>query len=86
MNRDKVVRAGEVMNEELILIDGIATAKEALGAVRDKGARCIVVKKRHEDDEYGILLLSEIAKKVIAAKRLPISAGIRSPSVTRLSF
>ncbi len=69
MNGEKIVRAEEVMKDDFILIDGMATVKEALEAVREKGARCIIVKKRHDDDEYGILLLSDIAKQVIARKR-----------------
>ena len=69
MNGEKIVRAEEVMKDDFILIDGMATVKDALDQVRQKKARCIVVKKRHDDDEYGILLLSDIAKQVIAHKR-----------------
>ncbi len=71
MNGEKMVRAEDVMKDDFILIDGMATVKEALDAVREKKARCIVVKKRHDDDEFGILLLSDIAKQVIARKRAP---------------
>lgn len=69
MNGEKIVRAEDVMKDDFILIEGMATVKEALDLVREKKARCIVVKKRHDDDEYGILLLSDIAKQVIARDR-----------------
>jgi len=71
MNGEKIVRAEDVMKPDFVLIDGMATVKDALDAVREKKARCIVVKKRHDDDEYGILLFSDIAKKVIAGRHAP---------------
>jgi len=71
MNGEKIVRAEDVMKKDFILVDGMETIKEALDRVREKKARCIVVRKRHEDDEYGILLLSDVAKHIIARKRAP---------------
>jgi len=71
MNGEKIVRAEDVMKEDFILVDGMATVQEALDRVRETKARCIVVKKRHDDDEYGILLLSDVAKQLIARKRAP---------------
>jgi len=69
MNGEKITRASDVMSGNFILVDGLSTVAEALRELKAKGARCAVVKKRHEDDEYGILLLADIAKKVIAQNR-----------------
>ena len=69
MNGEKITRASDVMSGDFILVDGLSTVSEALRELKAKGARCAVVKKRHEDDEYGILLLADIAKKVIAQNR-----------------
>jgi CBS domain-containing protein len=33
--------------------------------------KCLVVKKRHEHDEYGMLLFSDVARKVLAQDRAP---------------
>jgi len=71
MNGEKITRASDVMSDDFILVEGLSTVTEALQEIKAKGARCAVVKKRHEDDEYGILLLSDIAKKVIAHNRSP---------------
>ena len=35
------------------------------------GATCLIVNKRHESDEYGMLTFSDIAKQVIAKNRAP---------------
>ncbi len=71
MNGEKIVRASDVMSGQFILVDGLSTVTKALRQLKAEGARCAVVKKRHEDDEYGILLLSDIAKKVVAQNRSP---------------
>ena len=36
-----------------------------------RDASVLIINKRHADDEYGILLLSDIAKKVVAQDRAP---------------
>ncbi|UCC15672.1 MAG: CBS domain-containing protein, partial [Gammaproteobacteria bacterium] len=71
MNGEKIIRASDVMSQNFVLVDGLSTVTDALRGMKAKGARCAVVEKRHEDDEYGILLLSDVAKKVIAEDRSP---------------
>jgi predicted transcriptional regulator len=39
--------------------------------MKQVGATSLIVKRRDEDDEYGLLLFSDIAKKVIAEDRAP---------------
>jgi len=65
------VRVRDVMKREFDLVDGKLTVREALDGMRHEEARALIVDKRHADDEYGIVLLSDIAKKVLAADRSP---------------
>ncbi len=67
----QVVRVRDVMKREFDLVDGKLTVKEALAAMRHEETRALIVDKRHPDDEYGLVLLSDIAKKVLAADRSP---------------
>jgi len=76
MNEHAVVRVHDVMNDRYVLMDGLETVAEAFAELKRTDARCIVVKKRDEADEYGIVLLSDIAKKVIAADRSPERVNI----------
>ncbi len=69
MTEKPVIKVRDVMNPRFILVDGMETVHGALDRLRQEEARCILVQKRHPDDEYGIVLLSDIAKKVIAADR-----------------
>ena len=71
MNKPAIVRTRDVMNARFITIDGLETVGTAFEELKRKDARCIVVKKRDERDEFGVVLLSDIAKKVIAADRSP---------------
>ncbi len=69
--QSKIIKARDVMHEKHLELDGMATVKEALDAMKSENASVIIVKKRHEHDAFGILLLSDIAKKVLAQDRAP---------------
>ena len=71
MIKRKYISAREVMHTEHLELDGLATVKEALDAMKAANASVVMVKKRHEQDAWGILLLSDIAKKVLAKDRAP---------------
>lgn len=69
MNARKIVRVRDVMQTDFDMIDGMATVEEALQAMQHPSTRCLIVNKRHEDDEFGIVLLSDVARKVLAKNR-----------------
>jgi predicted transcriptional regulator len=71
MSEKKIVRARDVMKSDYAEIDGMMTIAQALDVARQSRTRVLVVKKRHPDDEYGLVLLSDIAKQVIARDRSP---------------
>ena len=71
MSDRQIVRVRDVMKREFDLVDGKLTVREALDAMRHEETRALIVDKRHPDDEYGIVLLSDVAKKVLAADRSP---------------
>jgi CBS domain-containing protein len=71
MSERQTVRVRDVMKREFDLVDGNLTVREALDGMRHEETRALIVDKRHPDDEYGIVLLSDIAKKVLAADRSP---------------
>lgn len=71
MSPSKLVQVRDVMNPQVDMVDGMATVREALRALQHVENKCLVVKKRHEHDEYGMLLLSDVARKVLAQDRAP---------------
>ncbi len=67
----QIVRVQDVMTQDYGTVDGLTTIREALDIFKARGASVLIINKRHADDEYGILLLSDIAKKVVAQDRAP---------------
>ncbi|MEE4161839.1 MAG: CBS domain-containing protein [Woeseiaceae bacterium] len=65
------VAVSEVMHKDVTEIDGNITVLEALRIMHDVEATSLIVKRRHEKDEYGMLLFSDIAKHVIGKDRAP---------------
>ncbi len=61
----------DVMDPDFLLLDGLATVAEAIRAMQPTNAHFVLVDKRNEDDEYGIVLVSDIAKQVLAQNRSP---------------
>ena len=66
-----MIRVREVMKPHVDMVDGMVTVKEALATMRHVDTKTLIVNKRHEDDEYGIVLMSDIAKQVLATGRAP---------------
>ncbi len=53
------------------MIDGRMTVMDALRTMKHIDTKSLVVNKRRDDDEYGMVLISDIAKKVLARDRSP---------------
>jgi CBS domain-containing protein len=64
------------MHTQFIEVEGLMTVKEAIRRLREEDVSVILVKKRNEHDAYGIVLLSDIAKKVLARDRSPDRVNI----------
>jgi len=71
MSDRKVIRVREVMKTEFDMVDGMTTVSEALCTMTHVETKTLIVNKRHDDDEYGIVLISDIAKQVLARDRPP---------------
>ena len=71
MRQKKIVRVRQVMQTTFQVVDGRTTVGDALRAMKPAGATALIVQKRHDDDEYGIVLLSDIAREVLAKDRAP---------------
>jgi CBS domain-containing protein len=68
----------DVMNNNFVLAHGLTTVSEALQIMREKGVNFLIVDRRDKTDEYGIMLASDIAKKVLAKDRSPDRINITS--------
>ncbi|MFQ5982170.1 MAG: CBS domain-containing protein, partial [Woeseiaceae bacterium] len=61
----------KVMRKDVTEVDGQLDVLSALKIMKKVGATSLIVKRRDERDEYGMLLFSDVAKRVIAQDRAP---------------
>jgi len=66
-----VIRVADVMEPDYAMVDGVATVAEALTILGERNIHFLMVAKRHEDDEFGIVMVADIAKHVLARNRSP---------------
>lgn len=71
MNRQPLIRVRDVMKQQFDMVDGMITISEALQKMKHVETKTLLVDKRHDDDEYGMLLISDIARHVLAKDRSP---------------
>jgi len=65
----KTVRA--VMASPPITITGLATVAQAIDLMRRNYISSLVIDKRHEGDEYGLVTVSDVAHGIIGEDRAP---------------
>lgn len=70
------VRVKNVMKKNFDLLDGKLTVEEALLQMQFPETRALIVDKRDQNDEYGLVLFSDIAKKILGADRAPARVNL----------
>jgi CBS domain-containing protein len=57
------------MSQDLVFINGIASAREAVELMKRHQVDVLIVNKRNEFDAYGILVAQDLIRGVLAASR-----------------
>jgi len=71
MSEQKIIRVKDVMKKEFDVVDGLITVAEALRTMKHTDTKTLLVNKRNSEDEFGMVLLSDIARKVLAKDKSP---------------
>ena len=69
MANKKRICVQDIMKLDYGTINGDATVMEAINEMKRLQTAVLIVNKRDEDDEYGLILVSDIARKVLARDR-----------------
>jgi len=64
--KKKTIRVQDIMRTHFGCIDRRETVRTALSMMQESNARALIVNKRDEEDELGIVVLADIAKLVLA--------------------
>ena len=71
MSQRRQRRVEDVMTADVHSIDGLATVAEAMALMQRYGVSSLAVNRRDETDEVGMVVVSDIARNVIAPNRSP---------------
>ena len=66
-----ILRVRDVMKSEVDMVDGMTTVTDALSHMKHPETRTLIVDKRDEDDEYGVVMFRDVARRVLARDRSP---------------
>ena len=70
MSQRRLYRVGDLMTQAHG-IDGLATVAEAMSLMRQHDVDSLTVNRRDDTDEVGLVVVSDIARHVIAVNRSP---------------
>ena len=76
MTADRRVAVRDVMKLKYDIVDGMMSVEEALKTMKHLDNKSLIVKKRDQYDEYGMVLISDIARQVLAYDRSPKRVNI----------
>ncbi len=65
------IKVRDVMRDNVTMVDGSIDVMEAMRIMKSAKTTSLIVNKRDDSDEYGMVLFSDIAKQVIAKDRAP---------------
>lgn len=63
------VKVAEVMKTTLHVVDGLISVQTAINEMNRLHVGSLIVQRRDEEDEFGIITVHDIAEKVIAVNR-----------------
>jgi len=66
-----IVRVREVMKSGVDIVDGMLTVGDALRSMKYPETRTLIINKRTDDDEYGVVMFRDVAKSVLAPDLSP---------------
>ena len=86
MNAQGTVKVSQAMTASVHTIDAMATVKDAIQVMRTHNVSSLAVERRDENDEFGLLVIVDIAREVIsknrAAERVNVYEIMSKPVVT----
>ena len=59
----------DVMWKDVDIVDRNLSVQDGLDTMQYKKTKMLIVDKAHENDEYGVVLIADIAAKVIAKNK-----------------
>jgi len=71
-----LTRVRDVMKHNFDMVEGMATVAKALETMQHVETKTLIVRPRDDDDEIGIVALTDISREVLARDRAPDRVNI----------
>jgi len=71
MTEKKITKVADVMSRGVIMVEPTAPVSEAVGLMRQHHTSSVVVERRDEADEFGLVVVTDIAKGVLGKDLSP---------------
>ncbi len=85
MKHEPYIKVAEVMTRNLRTVDSMATVRQAMEKMTAEGVSSLVVERRDDRDEYGLIVVTDIAREVVAKNlsfdRVQVYEVMRKPVV-----
>lgn len=69
MMERKVVKVSDVMRTTLHMVSGLASVREAIEEMNRLSVSSLVIERRDEHDEFGVITVHDIASDVVAVNK-----------------
>ena len=80
------ISVAEVMTRDIHTVDGMTTVRQAMETMAAENVSSLLVERRDDKDEYGIVVVTDIARKVVAQNlsfdRVQVYEIMRKPVIT----
>ena len=63
------LKVGDVMRRDMHMIDGVASVRQAIEDMKRLGVSSLIIERRHEGDEHGVVTVQDIANMVVGVNR-----------------
>ena len=63
------IQISQVMKTEVHLVDPMMPVRQAMALMHEKGVSSLIIERRNEKDEMGVLSITDIAREIIAQNR-----------------
>lgn len=86
MTSRKFTTVAEVMSQDLQTINGLSSVRTAIDKMNAANVGSLIIERRHEGDEFGLVTVYDIAREVVAKNRsfdrVSVYEIMRKPVVT----
>ncbi len=71
MTKKKITTLDNVMTQGVVMIEPTATVREAIRMLREHSMSSLIVERRNESDEFGVVVINDIAREVLGKGASP---------------